>query len=311
MTVISNSIEALAPRDELSPAQTLKLIEQMAGADKPALSTAIGFKEWANVCEALGTGVMSLILRKGGIHEGRSGFEFKHKDFFLFPTWFHTQGEKLTWQAPNPERFVFPPEDGRTSVDIDYFCMVEQVWRVTDWDKVAALAPHHVWAEDVIKERLFTPLGMTSAGFGGTGTPGQEDQPWPHLENGSPLLANGPTVDNPPVMGPAGTVHASLEDWAKFIADHLRGARGEKALLKRESYEMLHRPGLNDYAMGWIAVNRPWAGGIALTHAGSNTMNYCVTWLAPEKGFAAVVWTNRGGQTKAADEVIGALIGAR
>lgn len=118
------------------------------------MSDNIGFKEWANVCEALGTGVMSLILRKGGIHEGRSGFEFKHKDFFLFPTWFHTQGEKLTWQAPDPERFVFPPEDGRTSVDIDYFCTLEQVWRVTEWDKVAALAPHHVWAEDVIKERF-------------------------------------------------------------------------------------------------------------------------------------------------------------
>lgn len=114
----------------------------------------VGFKEWANVCEALGTGVMSLILRKGGIHEGRGGFEFKHKSFFLFPTWFHTQGEKLTWQAPNPERFVFPPEDGRTSVDIDYYCTLEQVWRVTEWDKVAALAPHHVWAEDVIKERF-------------------------------------------------------------------------------------------------------------------------------------------------------------
>ncbi|MDB6138367.1 MAG: hypothetical protein JWO94_1439, partial [Verrucomicrobiaceae bacterium] len=77
----------------------------------------VGFKEWANVCEALGTGVMSLILRKGGIHEGRGGFQFKHQGFFLFPTWFHTQGEKLTWQAPHPERFVFPPEDGRTSVD--------------------------------------------------------------------------------------------------------------------------------------------------------------------------------------------------
>jgi hypothetical protein len=114
----------------------------------------IGFKEWANICEALGTGVMSLILRKGGIHEGRGGFEFKHQGFFLFPTWFHTQGEKLTWQAPNPERFVFPPEDGRTSVDIDYFCTLERVWRVTEWDKVAALAPHHVWAEDVIKERF-------------------------------------------------------------------------------------------------------------------------------------------------------------
>ncbi len=118
------------------------------------MNETIGFKEWANVCEALGTGVMSLILRKGGIHEGRGGFEFKHKGFFLFPTWFHTQGEKLTWQAPHPERFVFPPEDGRTSVDIDYYCTLEHVWRVTEWDKVAALAPHHVWAEDVIKERF-------------------------------------------------------------------------------------------------------------------------------------------------------------
>lgn len=162
--------------------------------------------------------------------------------------------------------------------------------------------------EEVIKKRLFIPLGMTSAGFGGTGTPGKEDQPWPHLENGTPLPTNGPAVDNLPVMGPAGTVHATLEDWGKFIADHLRGARGQKALLKPASYDVLDKPGLSDYAMGWLAVNRPWAGGMALTHAGSNTMNYCVTWLAPKKGFAAVVCINRGGQSKAADEAIGALI---
>lgn len=118
------------------------------------MSDHIGFKEWANVCEALGTGVMSLILRKGGIHEGRGGFEFKHQEFFLFPTWFHTQGDQLTWKAPNPERFVFPPEDGRTSVDIDYFARLEKVWRVTDWDKVASLAPHHVWNETMVRERF-------------------------------------------------------------------------------------------------------------------------------------------------------------
>ncbi len=117
-------------------------------------TTTIGFKEWANVCEALGTGVMSLILRKGGIHEGRGGFEFKHQDFFLFPTWFHTQGDKLTWQAPDPERFVFPPEDGRTSVDIDYYARLEKVWRVTEWEKMLALAPYHVWNEDMVRERF-------------------------------------------------------------------------------------------------------------------------------------------------------------
>lgn len=165
--------------------------------------------------------------------------------------------------------------------------------------------------EEVMKERLFMPLGMTSPGFGGTGTPGKEDQPWPHAEDGTALPVNGPSMDNPPVMGPAGTVHATMADWARFIADHLKGARGEKALLKPESYQRLHQPGLKDYAMGWIAVNRPWAGGLALTHAGSNTMNYCVTWLAPQKGFAALVCTNRGGQNPAADEAIGALIGQR
>lgn len=162
--------------------------------------------------------------------------------------------------------------------------------------------------EEVMQDRLFTPLGMTSPGFGGTGTPGKVDQPWPHTDDGAPVSANGPAVDNPLVIGPAGTVHATMADWARFIADHLKGAVGQKALLKPESYQRLHQPGLKDYAMGWIAVNRPWAGGMALTHAGSNTMNYCVTWLAPNKGFAVLVCINRGGQQAAADEAIGALI---
>lgn len=162
--------------------------------------------------------------------------------------------------------------------------------------------------EKVMQERLFAPLGMTSAGFGGIGTPGKEDQPWPHTEDGKPLSSNGPSADNPPVIGPAGTVHATMEDWAKFIADQLKGARGEKALLKPASYRMLHQPNLENYALGWIVVNRPWAGGPALTHSGDNTLNYCVTWLAPQKGFAVLVCTNQGGQDQAADAAASALI---
>jgi hypothetical protein len=114
----------------------------------------IGFKEWANVNEALGTGASALILRKGGIHEGRGGFEFKHSGFFLFPTWFHTQNERLTWSPPQPERFQFPPEEQRTSVDIHYYAELQGLWRVTEWEKVAALAPLHVWQEDIVRERF-------------------------------------------------------------------------------------------------------------------------------------------------------------
>lgn len=154
-----SNVATSAPQ-EPDPHPGRKSLAEVGEALKESLSLLTepfpptGFKEWANVCEALGTGVMSLILRKGGIHEGRGGFEFKHRNFFLFPTWFHTQGDKLTWEAPNPERFVFPPEEGRTSVDIDYLCRLEKVWKVTDWDKVASLAPHHVWNEDMVRERF-------------------------------------------------------------------------------------------------------------------------------------------------------------
>ncbi|MDC0315120.1 DUF1802 family protein [bacterium] len=46
----------------------------------------IAFKEWDVVCEALESGRQKLILRKGGIHEGREGFSFAHEEFVLFPT---------------------------------------------------------------------------------------------------------------------------------------------------------------------------------------------------------------------------------
>ncbi|MCB1225364.1 MAG: DUF1802 family protein [Verrucomicrobiales bacterium] len=128
---------------------------------------AIGFKEWAFVCDALAQGKQTLILRKGGIHEGMRGFQFQHAAFFLFPTWFHTQGEALTWvpSAASAQDYSsdpgydattlsFPPEETRQRVDIDAFCTLEGHWRVTDWDRVAALAPLHIWKESVVRERF-------------------------------------------------------------------------------------------------------------------------------------------------------------
>jgi len=49
---------------------------------------SVGFKEWALVCEALGRGEQTIILRKGGIAEGRGGFAFQHSEFFLFRRFF-------------------------------------------------------------------------------------------------------------------------------------------------------------------------------------------------------------------------------
>lgn len=177
--------------------------------------------------------------------------------------------------------------------------MLEEIWD-SEW-------------EELIRERVFHPLGMSAAGQGGVGTVGQLDQPWGHTALGKPVEANGPDVDNPPVLGPAGRVHASLESWSRFIADQLRGAQGKPGLLKPESYARLRKtPEEGDYALGWLVVERPWGGGEVLTHAGCNTMNYAVAWLAPERDFAVLVVCNQGDAVaeKATDLAASALIQA-
>ena len=165
--------------------------------------------------------------------------------------------------------------------------------------------------EQAIAEEVFNPLQMNSAGFGGTGTPGKIDQPWPHTKDGEPTSANGLAIDNPPVMGSAGRIHCTIQDWAKFIQDQLRGARSEPALLKPESYQKLQTQSFGgDYALGWIVAERGWGGGKVLNHGGDNTMNCANVWVAPKKDFAILVCVNQGGDTafQASDAAVGVMI---
>ena len=167
--------------------------------------------------------------------------------------------------------------------------------------------------ETLMAQRIFHPLGMKSAGFGAMGTPGRIDQPWQHRLEGSEHqpVEPGPLSDNPAVIGPAGTVHCSAGDWAKFVAAQAREGRGAPALLKPATFQRLHTPAFGgNYAGGWIVTARPWAGGRVLTHAGSNTMNYAVAWVAPTKDFAALAMINQADGTapKACDDAVGAMI---
>jgi len=165
--------------------------------------------------------------------------------------------------------------------------------------------------EEAMRARVFEPLGMTSVGFGGTGTAGEIDQPWGHTALGKPVSGNGPAMDNPPVLGPAGRIHCTIQDWAKFIADQLRGARGQPALLKPETYRILHTPPAGgDYALGWSVKERAWGGGAVLQHVGDNTMNTANVWVAPRRDFAVLACLNQSGDKAflASDDAIGSLI---
>lgn len=152
--------------------------------------------------------------------------------------------------------------------------------------------------EALITEKLFKPLRMDTAGFGPPGTRDKVDQPWGHVRKGS--VKTAVQSDNPPAITPAGRVHCSLDDLARFAMFHLQHATN--GLLKPETLARLHAPDTvnvagewDNYACGWVVVQRDWAGGTALMHNGSNTMWYVVMWLAPAKNFAVIVATNIAG----------------
>ncbi len=168
--------------------------------------------------------------------------------------------------------------------------------------------------EDILRQRLFNPLGMKSAGFGMPGDAQKLDQPWGHALKDGQLIPEPPSAmaDNPAAIGPGGTVHCSILDFARYANLHLQGERGTTTLLRADTFKKLHTPmpGQN-YALGWNVTTRPWAKGRALTHNGTNTRNFAVMWLAPEIDFAVVIACNLGGKTadKACDDAAAKLIG--
>ena len=117
---------------------------------------AIAFKEWALICEALGSGHQSVILRKGGIAEGRNGFGFEHREFYLFPTWFHGQVQKVKHEYLSLSEQVPDP------IPLNYTAVIEWSGRVADKEAVHRLSELHVLDSSVIEERFDYDTGKES-----------------------------------------------------------------------------------------------------------------------------------------------------
>lgn len=145
--------------------------------------------------------------------------------------------------------------------------------------------------ETLMEERLFAPLGMFSAGFGAPGTPNEVDQPWGHSRATTEASWVPSQLDNAAALGPAGTVHVSITDWAKFI--RLWFPDVVPSILDRTALTTVITPRVGeDYAGGWGVVYRSWAAGNALGHSGSNTYWYSSLWIAPNRGRAYLVVAN-------------------
>lgn len=152
--------------------------------------------------------------------------------------------------------------------------------------------------EELLIERVLQPLGITTAGFGPMGTPGLEDQPLQHTNSHSPVEPT-PDADVDPIYSPAGGLHLSIGDWARYVRWVLAAEAGHQTLLSPGTASALttsvvSADGGGYYALGWFVFDRAWAGGRMLWHNGSNQMNYSVAALAPGRRFGVIVVTNQG-----------------
>ncbi|MFG0256697.1 MAG: serine hydrolase domain-containing protein [Phycisphaerales bacterium JB043] len=137
--------------------------------------------------------------------------------------------------------------------------------------------------EELMRAEVFVALGLESAGFGGPG----EDQPRGHVAGEDGDTAMAPDSDNPAALGPAGTIHMTLADMARYLRAH---ATRDEGFLSGESYERLcAAPFGGQYALGWLVV-----GEDARWHNGSNTMWYAEAVFSFEDGSVGAVVMNDG-----------------
>lgn len=158
--------------------------------------------------------------------------------------------------------------------------------------------------EQLMRERIFEPLGMKSAGFGP-----------PILRTDSTNETSGHVIDSSAlpdivwmptqedvhqVMRPSGGIHASMEDLAKFVQLWMNGK--EPKILNRDRLQELTRlnrkppnqvlssGGTN--AAGWWRYPRVFGHGEALNTPGSNGNWYTLVWVMRETSRAYFVAVN-------------------
>ena len=163
--------------------------------------------------------------------------------------------------------------------------------------------------EEIITERIFKPLSLTTAGIGPQATVGKVDAPLGHRLKDGKLIAilSSPQADNPLVIGPAGTVHMSVNDFARWGGWMAGQGKRPPYLVKPETMKKLVTSviatgvsstsnttvaGAAEYALGWGIQNMSWTSHPIAFHGGSNGMNKADIWIDTQSDAAIVVLTN-------------------
>lgn len=139
-------------------------------------------------------------------------------------------------------------------------------------------------------DRLASETDRSGFGFG----PPQEGLQGHRITLGTftNAMGRGKNADNPMVLGPAGTLNATLQAHAQLALEFLKDDSALIPLSMREKLFTPHPDVDSDYAMGWGIYDDPKYGRLYL-HSGSNTMWYSRIIIAPDLDRVIIVNANQ------------------
>ena len=157
--------------------------------------------------------------------------------------------------------------------------------------------------EEFVRDRIFTPLEMTSTNFSVEDSMKSSDFSKPYKE------IKGETEEIPFYhfnnVGPAGSINSNVLDMAKWVLLHLNNGKVEdNELVSEEILKDIHRPvvmvssdmGINEvfytsYALGWFVTS--YRGHLCLHHGGNIDGFTAMVSFLPEDDIGVVILTNK------------------
>ena len=109
----------------------------------------VALKEWDVQTQALESGRVALLMRKGGIVEQRPEFSVEHQKFWLYKTFLHQntaelrpEFQDLLRENPNPK-----------IVELSSFAVVEKTWKLENLSIIRQLETHNALTADALERK--------------------------------------------------------------------------------------------------------------------------------------------------------------
>lgn len=124
------------------------------GLGKATVMTISALKEWAIVCKVLEEGRQTILLRKGGIMERKQGFELRHNDFYMFPTYEHQSRDLLQQEYADKFDAVLRDKPLDDLNRIDLYAKVISITETFNREMLQDLRDFHIWNEKYVNARM-------------------------------------------------------------------------------------------------------------------------------------------------------------